>query len=276
MRWKREWSRVLVATSALAMWAGAVCWAQQPKEPVDPSPQDGQPYALMNQASGLQLALNGSDTRVVTRDLTSMAQRWALVRLLDGSWKLASQISGECLAAAAYAGVKTETCSASPRQDWRIVAQANGYATLKNKASGGLLTANAGTVSVDEAEGSQAQLWQLRPAFWRGADVAEQEKMEALRVKTGLPWWKDADKPEDILQVLKDHGFNSIRLRPTSIPPYYPNQPANTCTGNYCYIETDAQELDLARRARNLGFSLELTLFFDGGGSQSTPGSWAG
>ena len=32
----------------------------------------------------------------------------------------------------------------------------------------------------------------------------------------------------------------------------------------------------MAKRARNLGFSLELTLFFDGGSSQSIPGSWAG
>jgi arabinogalactan endo-1,4-beta-galactosidase len=127
-----------------------------------------------------------------------------------------------------------------------------------------------------DATAGQAQLWQLRPAFWRGADVAEQEKMEALRVQTGLPWWKDAEQPEDILKILKDHGFNSIRLRPTSIPPYYPDQAPNTCTGNYCYIETDAQELDLARRARNLGMSLELTLFFDGGSSESIPGSWAG
>jgi arabinogalactan endo-1,4-beta-galactosidase len=87
---------------------------------------------------------------------------------------------------------------------------------------------------------------------------------------------KDEDEPEDILKILKGHGFNSIRLRPTSIPPYYPNQAPNICTGNSCFIDTDAQELDVARRARDLGFSLELTLFFDGGISQSIPGSWAG
>ena len=256
--------------------AVASLWAQQPTEPTDRSPQDGQPYALMNQASGLQLTGAGAATTATARDLTSIAQRWALVRLVDGSWKLANRSTGLCLAEGAYEGVQSEPCSLSLLENWRIDEGANGYSTVTSAISGKLLTASAGTVTAQAATGAQAQLWQLRPAFWRGADVAEQEKMEAIRARVGLPFWKDAEQPEDILKILKDHGFNSIRLRPTSIPPYYPDQPANTCTGNYCYIETDAQELDLARRARNLGFSLELTLFFDGGNSQSVPGSWAG
>ena len=232
----------------------------------------------MNQASGLQLSKAGGDTLTATRDLTSLAQRWGLVRLLDGSWKLANSASRDCLTEDAFARISSEPCSLSLLQNWRIHQEANGYSTLTNVVSGRLLAGDGYVVDLKTASGAakQAELWQLRPAFWRGADIAEQEKMEAIRVATGLPWWKDVEKPEDILKILKDHGFNSIRLRPTSIPPYYPNQPANVCTGNFCYIETDAQELDLARRARNLGFSLELTLFFDGGSSQSIPGSWAG
>ena len=274
VRQSRQWGRV--AAGILLLAGSASVWAQQPAEPADRSPQDGQAYALMNQASGLQLSSAGSSTLAATRDLTSLAQRWALVRLVDGSWKLASRSTGNCLSESIYGSVDAETCSISPLQNWRITEGANGYSTLTNAVTGKLLTSEATSITAQPGDGAQAQLWQLRPAFWRGADIAEQEKMEAIRLKTGLPFWKDADQPEDILKILKDHGFNSIRLRPTSIPPYYPNQPANTCTGNYCYIETDAQELDLARRARNLGFSLELTLFFDGGGSASTPGSWAG
>src|ERR1700734_1513859 len=40
--------------------AHAFAWAQQPPEPVDPTPQDGEVYALMNQATGLQLTGNAS------------------------------------------------------------------------------------------------------------------------------------------------------------------------------------------------------------------------
>lgn len=260
-------------------------WTQQPPEPIDPTPQDGEVYALMDQATGLQLTGNpsgfgGSNVLESPRDLGSLAQRWALTRL-DGEWKLTEVASGLCLTEDLFRPVaETERCSPSPLQRWLIREEANGYSTLQNDATGRFLTVReslggVGTAHVN-GDPSQAQLWQLRPAFWRGADISEQEKMEALRVKTGLPWWKDAEQPEDILKILKDHGFNSIRIRPTSIPPYYPDQPPSVCTGNYCYIESDAQDLDLARRARNLGFSLELTLFFDGGNSQSIPGSWAG
>ena len=244
-------------------------WAQQPPEPVDPTPQDGQVYALMNQSSGLQLAANSSgrsgEVAESPRSFGSLAQRWALTRLDGGAWKLTDQATGLCLAEnPLLPAVQAQPCSTSPFQSWLIAEGANGYSTLKSVVTGRLLTesGNQGLRSaLASGDPSQTQLWQLRPAFWRGADIAEQEKMEALRLKTGLSWWKDAEQPEDILKILKDHGFNSIRLRPSSIPPYYPNQPPNTCTGNFCYVETDAQELDLARRARDLGFSLELTLF---------------
>ena len=256
--------------------------AQQPVEPVDRTLQDGQAYALMNQATGFQLtAAGGLQVGEATRDLTSLSQRWGLARLADGTWKLADSATGQCLTETLVPGaVHAEPCGLSPFQHWQLTEITDGYWTLQGAWPGFLLNSSAGnSVTVSRAgDGApeQAQLWQLRPAFWRGADVAEQEKMEALRVRTGLPWWKDADQPEDILKILKDHGFNAIRLRPTSIPPYYPDQDPSPCTGNYCYIESDTQELDLAKRARNLGMSLELTLFFDGGSSESIPGSWAG
>jgi len=260
-------------------------WTQQPAEPVDPTPQDGEIYALMDQATGMQLtgsisSYGSNDVLESPRDLSKLAQRWALTRLDGGAWKLTDESSGFCLTENLFSPqVQTDPCAPALLQSWLITEVANGYSTLRSATTGRLLTGSASHgVATSHVTGdpSQAQLWQLRPAFWRGADLAEQEKMEALRLKTGLPWWKDAEQPADILKILKDHGYNSIRLRPTSIPPYYPDQPPDTCTGNFCYIDTDAQELDLARRARNLGFSLELTLFFDGGSSQSIPGSWAG
>jgi len=45
--------------------------------------------------------------------------------------------------------------------------------------------------------------------------------------------------------------------------------------GQCRYAETEEQDLDLAKRAKNLGLSVELTLLFDGGGSASVPAAWA-
>ena len=74
-------------------------------------------------------------------------------------------------------------------------------------------------------------------------------------------------------RLLKNHGFNLVRIRPSSQPPYA-SQTGTSCTGNLCYAETDAQSLDLAKRAKNLGMSVELSLLFDGGSSLSVPASW--
>ena len=97
----------------------------------------------------------------------------------------------------------------------------------------------------------------LRPAFFRGIDNALLEKQEALRVMENTPWWKDNGQPQDVLSMFKNHGVNMVRLRPTSAPPYL-DPSATGCVGNACYAETEAQDLDLAKRARNLGMSIEL------------------
>jgi len=121
---------------------------------------------------------------------------------------------------------------------------------------------------------SQSQQWLVRPAFFRGVDNALLEKQEAARASTGLVWWKDAGTQQDVLQILKNHGVNMVRLRPSSVPPYA-NASQTGCTGNACFAETEAQDLDLAKRAKNLGMSVELTLLFDGGSSSSVPSAWA-
>lgn len=123
---------------------------------------------------------------------------------------------------------------------------------------------------------TQSQQWLLRPAFFRGVDNALLEKQEAARIATGLVWWKDTSGVQtDVLQILKNHGVNMVRVRPTSAPPYSDPSQAG-CTGNTCFAETDSQDLDLAKRTKNLGMSLELTLLFDGGSSASVPPAWSG
>jgi arabinogalactan endo-1,4-beta-galactosidase len=172
-------------------------------------------------------------------------------------------------------------CGSAAPQQWALTATTNGYYTILNNSTGLLLdvaSASGGAFLEQTAlsgSATQSQQWLLRPAFFRGVDNALLEKQEAARISTGLVWWKDAGVETDVLQILKNHGVNLLRLRPSSAPPYS-NPSQAGCTGNACFAETDAQDLDLAKRTKNLGMSLELTLFFDGGGSASVPSAWSG
>ena len=156
---------------------------------------------------------------------------------------------------------------------------------------------------------SQSQLWLFRPAFFRGNDSSLQEKAEYDRVvannPSSYPWWHDAYLPgQDILQIFKNNGMNMIRVRPASInttveyrgvhfpltagpynhytlaaPPATQIIPA-TATGSAGsagdYAETDWSGVDLAVRAKKLGMSVNVTLFYDGWNTSDTPGNWAG
>jgi arabinogalactan endo-1,4-beta-galactosidase len=274
---------------ALVCLAPAVALAQQPAEPVDITPINGETYYLINQGTGFQADLNngsltaGTSATVTTRSFTSLTQRWALTSLGNGVWKISNLSSGLCLDAAT-AGTTTSTventCAGFATQQWALAATSNGYYTLTNAGSGLLLdTANnaAGSLLVQTSLSSaatQSQQWLLRPVFFRGVDNALLEKQEANKVTNGVPWWNDAEQKGDLLAILKSHGVNMVRIRPTSEPPYNLFT-STTCSGNGCYAETDAQDLDLAKRAKNLGMAVQLSLLFDGGSSASTPASWS-
>jgi arabinogalactan endo-1,4-beta-galactosidase len=275
--------------------------SQRPIEPVDFSPIDGETYYLINQLSGLQVDLSngsaaaGATVVVQNRSFTGLSQRWAFTRLSADEWAITNLASGLCLDSATT-GSTTSTvqnpCSlTSGTQQWSLEATSNGYCTLTNKGTGLALdvvnsSSSAGT-ALDQTSTSssptQSQQWLLRPAFFRGADNALLEKQEADHISNSLPWWTDAGTALDVLQILKNHGVNMIRIRPTSVPPYQtftPPSPSSavpvTCSGNGCYAETDSADLDLAKRAKQLGMSVELTLFFDGASSNATPGAWSG
>jgi hypothetical protein len=156
---------------------------------------------------------------------------------------------------------------------------------------------------------TQSQLWLFRATFFRGNDSSLQEKAEYDRVvannPSSYPWWHDAYLPgQDILQIFKNNGMNMIRVRPASInatvthgavsfplttgpynhytlasPPATQIIPA-TATGSAGgpgdYAETDWSGVDLAVRAKQLGMSVNVTLFYDGWNTSDTPGNWAG
>ncbi len=267
--------------------------SQQPPEPVDITPIDGGPYYLLNQYSGLQADLiNNSQTAgdyVVqeSRTFTDLSQRWGFSKLSGGLWNISNLQNGFCMDSASNAGVTwvvQNTCvSGTSSQQWILTPTGNGYYTISNQSTGLLVdvyqTSTAAGAELDETALSgnpaQSQQWLLRPSFFRGVDNALLEKQEAARASAGLVWWNDAGVPGDVLQILKNHGVNMIRLRPSSMPPYATQSLQQACIENLCYAETESQDLDLAKRAKNLGMSVELTLLFDGGSSSSIPASWA-
>lgn len=275
--------------------------AQQPAEPVNINPIDGETYYVINQLSGLQMDLDNGSTSagasilVDSRSFTSLSQRWALTKLQAGNWAISNLSNGLCLDSAtsgtATSTVQNACAPATATQQWTLTATSNGYCTLTNTGTGLALDVTGDSSSAGatlnqtavSASPTQSQQWLLRPAFFRGVDNALLEKQEADRLAANLPWWQDAGTAQDVLQILKNHGVNLIRIRPTSVPPYQTftlSSPASavpaTCTANGCYAETDSADLDLAKRAKQLGMSVELTLFFDGGSSTATPGLWSG
>jgi arabinogalactan endo-1,4-beta-galactosidase len=248
----------------------------------------------------LQVDLN--DGRVVQqpRTFTNLSQRWYFTRLPGGLWQIGNILNGLCLDSPSRvdvhlpgrgrgggkptrASVILNSCAAGDTGEWALTPTSNGYYTISNKSTGLLLDlsrrspqAGAWLVQTElSGEAVPSQQWLLRPAFFRGVDNALLEKQEAARAAGGVPWWNDAGQQQDVLQMLKYHGVNMVRLRPSSAPPYA-NPSEAGCQGNACYAETDAQDLDLAKRAKNLGLSVELTLLFDGGASASVPPAWAG
>jgi arabinogalactan endo-1,4-beta-galactosidase len=262
-----------------------------PPQPVDRTPISAAVYYLVNQSSGLQADLvHGSPTpgdHVIQqpRSFTDLSQRWAFTKLAEGAWQIANSSSGFCFDIATASGVAyvvQNPCSASVSQQWTLTATANGYYTIQNSDAGLLLdlsqTSGSGGAWLDLSpaadQPSQSQQWLLRPAFFRGVDNALLEKQEADRSAAGLPWWSSDGQQQDVLAILKNHGVNLVRLRPSSAPPYA-SFSSTACSGSLCYAETDAQDLDLAQRARNLGMSVELTVLFDGSGSSSIPSAWA-
>ena len=277
-----------------------VLCAQQPAEPVDNSPIDGESYTFINQLSGLQMDLDHGSSAAggaivqQSRSFTSLSQRWALTRLAAGGWAITNLANGLCLDSAVSgnttATVQNPCTPSTATQQWTLTAAGNGYNTVANTGTGLLLdlcggSAAAGAALCQSAASSsatQSQQWLLRPAFFRGVDNALLEKQEADRLAAGSPWWQDAGQPGDVLQILKNHGVNMIRIRPASTPPYQTYTLSSqaaipaACSANGCYAETDSADLDLAKRAKKLGLSIELTLFFDGGSSTALPGAWSG
>jgi arabinogalactan endo-1,4-beta-galactosidase len=259
--------------------------SQQPPQATDITPVNREVYYVLNQLSGLQADLNSNSTtsgdHIVQQPqtFTNTSQQWTFTHS-GGFWQISNVPNSLCLESAGGLVVQNP-CVGSNAQLWTLAPTNSGYYTITNLGTNLVIDVPSvsGGASLDQTalsgNATQSQQWLLRPAFFRGVDNALLEKQEAARISTGLVWWKDGGVQKDVLEILKNHGINMVRVRPSSAPPYA-NPSQAGCAGNLCYAETEAQDLDLAKRTKNLGMSLQLTLLFDGGNSSSVPAAWAG
>ncbi len=230
---------LFAAIAASTIFARAQAPITQPPEPVDPSPINGETYYLVNQLSGLQIDLNGSwktngdSVSQNTRSFSSLTQRWAMTKLVNGNWKISNISSGLCLDSkpgfyASEGTVLQAPCGIdAPTQEWSFSYTTNGYNVIRNTGTRRVLDASSASagakliLSPPSEAPKQSQLWLLRPAYWRGNDMSTAVKEEydrAAQNPSNLPWWHDAYLPgQDMLQIFKNSGLNAIRLRPASI-----------------------------------------------------------
>lgn len=103
------------------------------------------------------------------------------------------------------------------------------------------------------------------PAFSRGADVSWLPQMEA----TGYKFYDVDGTQKDCLQLLKDRGMNTIRLR------VFVN-PSNDKTNGHC---SPAETVLIAVRAKQLGMRIMIDFHYSDSwadpGKQTKPAAWA-
>ncbi|HEX9061292.1 MAG TPA: glycosyl hydrolase 53 family protein [Clostridia bacterium] len=104
----------------------------------------------------------------------------------------------------------------------------------------------------------------ITTAFSKGADISWLPQMEA----NGYKFYNDAGTQQDCLQILKDHGINSVRIRT------WVNPSTDKWNGHCSTTETIA----LAKRAKNMGFKIMIDFHYSDSwadpGQQTKPGAW--
>jgi len=99
--------------------------------------------------------------------------------------------------------------------------------------------------------------------FLKGGDISELTYVE----QGGGVFYETNGVPMDCLQILKNHGFNIIRLRLYNNPgPANSDLPAG--------IQSPTNILALAARAKALGLQIELTFYYSDGWANNIPQAW--
>ncbi|MDM5277422.1 glycosyl hydrolase 53 family protein [Paenibacillus silvae] len=104
------------------------------------------------------------------------------------------------------------------------------------------------------------------PNFAKGADVSWLPQLETL----GQKFYDDKGKEKDLLQIIKDHGIDSIRLRAFVNPSDDPSNGHNSTK----------EVIEMASRVNDFGFRVMIDLHYSDSwadpGKQHTPKAWEG
>lgn len=105
---------------------------------------------------------------------------------------------------------------------------------------------------------------QRPPVFAKGADISWLPQMEA----SGYVFYNDSGRQQDCMQILKDHGINSIRLRA------FVNPSTDKASGHCSTAET----VMMAKRAKQWGMRVMIDLHYSDSwadpGKQKKPAAW--
>lgn len=102
--------------------------------------------------------------------------------------------------------------------------------------------------------------------FLKGGDISELSYIES---KGGV--FYDSGVAKDCLQILRDHGFNIVRLRLYNDPGNPNYSPSNRLPAGF---QNPTDILNLARRSKAMGFEIELTFYYSDYWSNGIPHDW--
>ncbi len=107
---------------------------------------------------------------------------------------------------------------------------------------------------------------EVKAQFVKGADIGWLQQMEA----TGYKFYDSTGTQKDCMQILKDHGINTVRLR------VWVNPSSDKVNGHCSKKEVAA----IALRAKNMGMRIMIDFHYSDSwadpGKQTKPAAWAG
>ena len=103
-------------------------------------------------------------------------------------------------------------------------------------------------------------------AFLKGGDISELSYIESMGGK-----FFDNGKEKDCLQILKDHGFNIVRLRLYNDPGNPNFSPSKRLPSGF---QNPADILAMSKRAKDMGFQIVLTFYYSDYWSNGKPHEW--
>jgi arabinogalactan endo-1,4-beta-galactosidase len=104
--------------------------------------------------------------------------------------------------------------------------------------------------------------------FLKGGDISELSYIESMGGK-----FYEGGVQKNCLQILKDNGFNMVRLRLYNDPGNPAYTPSNRLPAGF---QNPSDILNMAKRSKDLGFSILLTFYYSDYWSNVKPHAWEG